>query len=1148
MLGKKLCFSLMFIFLTQFVHAQLGNFTLTVTKTDVLCTSNGSLNFSVSNTTPGATMLYSIFLLPDVTTPLSVQSATSISGLAAGNYRVVATQSLGGDSGTQQRDITIVDTRVPLTYQISSTGEVCGNDATLTVSVVTGTAVSYEIFAGPMTRPSQPSNVFTGLTAGVYQVRVRDNCNQNVVQTHTIHLSNISLNLNLINPFLAACDMVTVGFNVQSVVSPPTGVISYPLHIVTTVNPPSGPPITYSQTMAGGNSFSQAVPLYPNQTYTYSFAITDGCGRPYTLNGTIQNLFMRPVVYTIAPQDCTHKVLAFSNVGTISLVSAPAGYAGTVPFNFTPQIENANITIDNLTAGFYTFNTTDICGNPQQFIIEIVIDDNASPPFYSLLNQTCIDATLFIYEIANLVMVSAPPAYTVPLPHDYTNIINAANYAPFVHLPVGTYIFNVVDRCGNHLPMTVIINPNSPSPTISVLEGCENNFGSVLVNGQLATISLIAAPAAYNATLPLNLTGGILANGTRLPLDMLPAGTYTFQSTNACNQTFQTTATISGYQDSTNATITANCGSFNFNLQHSSNNNASATFWLQKLNTVTNRWGHPLTGAVYNDGTVPTNINSFAMSNNTINYNLAYTGHFRILKVFNGYIPGHNGAIQCFRVIYEFDFSGNPKINDIYSISCGSTFEVVVDAEGNSALTYRIITKNGAPFLVQNGNSGIFSGLEPAIYVFEVEDACHNTVNGQFEVLNPNPMQINANSITCDGQSLTLTVPNFAFLTYQWWKGSNTATVLSTTNSLNFPSFASASDNGIYHVRITYSGNPNSCLNQVLNYTVNINSVTPHAGNDNTVSYCGRQGIMDLSTLLTGTFDAGGTWTEITSSGTLTGNSWDSSTVEFGTYQFQYKVTGSCDSADEAQITITIKDVPQTPVASADPIVCELQDLNLFATTVANATYHWTGPNGFASTLQNPTLDSVSATQNGTYTVNAIQNNCTSGTSSVAILVNPLPVFTISQECAERQYQVTASYDGANPNFAWTGPNGFTANQNPIVITGGQTGVYSLTVTNEYGCEATNTIDVVRTLCFIPNVITPNNDQTNENLDLTGFGVTKLEIYSRWGRKVYEKNNYLDEWHGQNMDGGILPDSTYYYIIEFDSEETKTGWIFLSRG
>ncbi|WP_293890125.1 gliding motility-associated C-terminal domain-containing protein [Flavobacterium sp.] len=1124
---------------------------MNVTATNESCPSNGTLMFTVSNTTAGSVILYSVYLLPNVTTPISVQSATTISGLTAGTYRIIATQTLGSVSGTRQQDITISISIILLTYQITSTNEICGNDGTITVHVTTGTAVTYEIFSGPMTRPSQASNVFTGLTAGIYQIKVFDICGQAVVQTFTLFRTNTDLNFLLMIPALSTCTMASIGASFQLV--SPTGIIRYPIQVTTLFSPPTGPSITFNQTINNGNGFSQQVPYYPGQTCNYSFTITDGCGTVYHLGGGFNNLPPIGSGYAIASQDCVFQMITFSHVVSLILMSAPAGYAGTLPQSFTSSIVNFEVIVHDVIQGTYVFNLIDPCGNPQT--VTVIVPPNqssANPPYYVVANATCVDVTLFIYDINQLIMVSAPPAYTVPLPHDYSSIINSAHYAVFIHLPVGTYVFNVLDRCDNPVTLNFIITPQTSSPGVRVLEGCENGVGSVRVSGDLVTISITAAPVAYTGPVPANLTGNITANGTTLTLDTMPPGIYTFQSTNSCGGSFTTHVSIAGYQENTNVILTPNCGSFNLTLNHTSNNNIGVSFWLQKYSPAGGNWLHPLTNAVYINGAVPTTTNSFELINNTTTFNMAFIGHFRILKVFRTYINGNPSQVNCLKAIYEFDFYNVPRIIDVFPVSCGSTFEVVVNAIGNSALTYRIIAKNGLPFMVENGSSSFFSGLAPAIYTFEVEDVCHNSANSQFQVLNPNPMTI-ASSVSCDGQSASLTVTNFSFLTYQWWKGSNISTILSTSNSLNFSSFNSVLDNGIYHVRITYLGNPGSCLNQVLDYEINLDNSVPEAGDDNAISYCGRQEIIDLTTLLTGTFDALGTWSEITSSGLLTNNLWDSTTVPYATYQFKYTVTGSCGTTDDALINITIKTIPQLPTASADPIVCETQNVNLFATFVASSTYNWSGPNGFTSTLQNPVINSISSNENGVYTVYADINGCLSENSSVDILVNPLPSFALNQDCIGRDYQVwytklnEASFDETNSTFTWTGPNNFTSNSNPITITGGDLGIYSLKITNQYGCETTNTIDVVRNICFIPNVITPNNDNTNENLDLTGFEVTKLEIYNRWGRKVYEKNNYLNEWHGQNMSGGILPDSTYYYIIKLSTEEIKNGWIFLNR-
>ena len=153
----------------------------------------------------------------------------------------------------------------------------------------------------------------------------------------------------------------------------------------------------------------------------------------------------------------------------------------------------------------------------------------------------------------------------------------------------------------------------------------------------------------------------------------------------------------------------------------------------------------------------------------------------------------------------------------------------------------------------------------------------------------------------------------------------------------------------------------------------------------------------------------------------------------------------------------------------------------------------------------------------------------------------------MTQECLNKEYVLTAIINPeVNVTFNWTGPNGYSNNQNPITITRAETGSYSLTITNQNGCFASKAIDVLRTFCEIPNVITPNNDGSNEELDLSGFDVKKLEIYNRWGRLVFDQTNYTNEWRGQSNKGERLPDGTYFYLITYDNLETINGWIFLS--
>ena len=175
---------LLILFFTGYAsYAQLPDFTLTVTPTPQTCLGDGSLSFAVSDTQPGASIGYQVYLLPNTTTPVVTTTSTTVSSLVAGTYMVVATQTLGGESNTASDTATITNDGSTLEYLLVPTNVKCGEDGEILVNVTTGIGVSYEIIAGPETFPAQASNVFTGLLPGQYQVRVTDSCGNAIVTT-----------------------------------------------------------------------------------------------------------------------------------------------------------------------------------------------------------------------------------------------------------------------------------------------------------------------------------------------------------------------------------------------------------------------------------------------------------------------------------------------------------------------------------------------------------------------------------------------------------------------------------------------------------------------------------------------------------------------------------------------------------------------------------------------------------------------------------------------------------------------------------------------------------------------------------------------------------------------------------------------------
>ncbi len=80
------------------------------------------------------------------------------------------------------------------------------------------------------------------------------------------------------------------------------------------------------------------------------------------------------------------------------------------------------------------------------------------------------------------------------------------------------------------------------------------------------------------------------------------------------------------------------------------------------------------------------------------------------------------------------------------------------------------------------------------------------------------------------------------------------------------------------------------------------------------------------------------------------------------------------------------------PIIGSNSPVCEGSTLQLTANLIPNAQYVWTGPNGFTSNSQNPTITNVSPLNAGIYTCNFITVNGSSPSSSITVTVVPKPL------------------------------------------------------------------------------------------------------------------------------------------------------------
>ncbi|MFD2908327.1 gliding motility-associated C-terminal domain-containing protein [Flavobacterium ardleyense] len=182
---------------------------------------------------------------------------------------------------------------------------------------------------------------------------------------------------------------------------------------------------------------------------------------------------------------------------------------------------------------------------------------------------------------------------------------------------------------------------------------------------------------------------------------------------------------------------------------------------------------------------------------------------------------------------------------------------------------------------------------------------------------------------------------------------------------------------------------------------------------------------------------------------------------------------------------------------------------------------------------------SVAGTYTITYTLPVDVANCVNGESSqfeFVISAYLVPTFDSVEVCLGSQFVLPAKskegYEGS-----WS--------SSADVSTEGTTTYYFTPTTST--CSEVGELVLTVKRCTIPKGVSPNNDGINDTWDLTGFNVSKVEIFNRYGTKVYNKTDYIKEWFGQSNNGNELPDGTYYYMIEFKDSPAKTGWVYINR-
>jgi gliding motility-associated-like protein len=442
-----------------------------------------------------------------------------------------------------------------------------------------------------------------------------------------------------------------------------------------------------------------------------------------------------------------------------------------------------------------------------------------------------------------------------------------------------------------------------------------------------------------------------------------------------------------------------------------------------------------------------------------------------------------------------------------------------------------------------------------------------------------------ANQTVCEGASVSFSVTaTGTALTYQWRLGtvnlSNGGNISGATTSvltINPVDVSDAANN--YNVVVSGSCSP-AAISANATLVVNTSPVITSGPANQTVCEGNSASFSVTATGTALTYQWRKGTVNLTNGGNISGATTSTLTINPVTTadaatNYNVVITGTCSpgvTSANAFLAINV-----APVIATEPVsqtVCEGENVSFSVIATGSAiTYQWrkgtvnlsNGGNISGATSATLNISSVSLSDAATDYNVVVSGVCSPpAISSLVILsVTPLPQaipLSNSPVCIGRPINLLAQtvQGGA---YEWWGPDNFSStDQNPVILSALEinAGDYVLIVSANGCFSAPAMVNVTVLDCglYIPEGFSPNADGINDLFVIRGilyYPKNKINIYNRWGEKVYEASPYQNQWDGNSELGlqigeGGLPVGTYFYILDpGDGTDVYKGYIYLNR-
>ena len=384
--------------------------------------------------------------------------------------------------------------------------------------------------------------------------------------------------------------------------------------------------------------------------------------------------------------------------------------------------------------------------------------------------------------------------------------------------------------------------------------------------------------------------------------------------------------------------------------------------------------------------------------------------------------------------------------------------------------------------------------------------------------INPTPtVVIPANVGMCSGSSATVAAVSFSptgAYTYTWSNGSNASSLTISTATV---------------LTLQVTNNASGCVSAISNSCNVVTAANPTVAMSATpIVFCNGSNATLTPTVTGGQTAYTYSWTP-----SVLGTASTATTSNQGVYSVLVRDANLCVGT---ATVATVKSTPSVTLSSPDLVICPNDCAEITAvgtSSFAPFTYAWSNDNAFIG-------DSTLMCSDGIVTVTFTDAQGCVATNTIAVVDDVIPVASFTSTPPSPvtptiliDFTSTSTIaTGSITSSVWTfgdGNGSSGVNVNHAYATAGTFPIV-LTVTGSNGCANSYTVNyIVDAVLEIPNVFTPNGDGANDFLkfkNLEVLGSNNLTIFNRWGKKIFEQDNYKNDWNG-----GGYNDGTYFFIL-----------------